>query len=82
MPKKKKTSSKKIVSTKSASIAKVKKQKVVPRKISYKIEISSSWGLVKKSYQLVKFQRKFLGLALLAYTLLSAVLVINVKALN
>jgi len=49
-------------------------------KISTQPAISSSFSLFKSSFNAIKFQRKFLSLSLLAYILLSVVIVINISA--
>lgn len=82
MPKQKKSSLNKEPSPKAISSSPTKHSKTPPKKISYQIYISSVWGLFKKSLYIIKFQKKFLGFAVLTYTLLSAILVINISAYN
>jgi hypothetical protein len=81
MPKQKTSSSKKTSATKTTN-SKTKKAKTKPKKITYVVYISSVWGLFKKSFDTIKFQKKFLGLSVLVYSLLSAALVVNVNAFD
>jgi len=80
MPKQKTSSSKKTFSKKTTATARITRPK--PKKIKYQIVISSSWSLFKNSLKTIEFQKKFLGFAVVAYALLSAVLVVNISSFD
>jgi hypothetical protein len=82
MAKQQTSSLKKLSSLKTESKQKPILSKPAPKKIVYKVTISSSWGLLKKTLKTVNFQRKFLGLSVMAYAILSVVLVISIHSFN
>ncbi|HEY5268211.1 MAG TPA: hypothetical protein VII94_03685 [Candidatus Saccharimonadales bacterium] len=82
MPKKKNSTTKKSDSSWAVKIPKVKESKSQTKTINESVVLSSSIKLLKKSYDLIKFQRKFLSFSLLSYIVLSAILVINISAFS
>jgi hypothetical protein len=82
MPKSKTNIVKKTDSSWSVKIPKVKESKSQTSSIDKSVVLSSSINLLKKSYQIIKFQWKFLSLVFLTYTLLSVALVINISAFS
>ena len=82
MPNKKLSSSKKTSAKKTIPTAKIKRSKTKPKKINYQIFVGSTWGLYKKSWHTINFQKKFLSLAVLSYLILSAILVVNVSSFD
>ncbi len=82
MPSKQKTGSKKNSSNWTVKIPKTE-NRVTKTKESTKVTtLSSSIGLLRKSYRVIKFQWKFFGLAFLTYVFLSVILVINISAFS
>ena len=82
MPSKKPTSSKKNSSNWTVKIPKTDNKITKTKEPTKIVAISSSIGLLRKSYKVIKFQWKFLGLTFLTYLLLSIILVINISALS
>jgi hypothetical protein len=81
MPKKPASQVKKTSLTKVSATSKSRKKPTSQKvQIEVKVVIGSVYSLFKKSCNSIKFQRKFLGLSLLTYILLSIVLVINISA--